>query len=67
MTTEESFLTIGELLERWEIDRRTLEKLITDGGLAYVEFPHVRVRRFPLSVVITYEQQHFRSPTTSHN
>lgn len=60
----EPFLTVSDVCTRWNIDRRTLEKLMTDGGLAYIEYPPpVRVRRFPLSVVITYEQKHFKSST----
>ena len=59
---EDVFLTVAELLARWHIDRRTLEKLMTDGGLAYLEYPApVRVRRFKLSLVLLYEQKYFRS------
>lgn len=64
MTEEERFLTVGELLERWNMDARTLDKLVECAGLSYVDFPLPRVRRFPLSVVITFEQQYLK--TTTH-
>jgi hypothetical protein len=65
MTTD-GCLTIGELCARWHIDRRTLEKLITDGGLAYIHYPPpVHVRRFPLSVVLDYEQRYFKSTASA--
>lgn len=65
MTEQERFLTVGELLDRWNVDARTLDKLIDCAGLSYVEFPLPRVRRFPLSVVITFEQQHLRTSTAA--
>lgn len=55
MTTEERFLTVGELLDRWKLDYKTLDKLMDAGRLGYVEFGP-RTRRFPLSIVVTYEQ-----------
>ena len=60
MTTEERFLTVEQLLDRWSMDVRTLDKIVDCGGLGYFRPQGVRVRRFPLSVVMTYEQQHFR-------
>lgn len=60
MTEQERFLTVAELLERWKLDARTLDKLTDAGGLAYVEFS-ARIRRFPLSAIIRYEQQCLRS------
>ena len=64
MTREETFLTVQELCARWHVDPRTLDKLVEAGGLGcLVHPPPLRLRRFPLSVVLDYEAQHFRSST----
>lgn len=60
MTETERFLTVAELLDRWKMDPRTLDKLTDAGGLTYIEFSP-RIRRFPLSVVLNYEQSCLRS------
>ena len=66
MTEHERFLTVEQLLERWAMDARTLDKIVEVGGLGYFRPVGVRVRRFPLSVVVAYEQQHFSNSTTLH-
>lgn len=60
MSSDERFLTVGELLDRWNMDARTLDKMIADAGLPYVEFTP-RVRRFPISIVITFERERLRT------
>ena len=60
MTEQDRFLTVEELLARWNMDPRTLEKIIDVGGLGYFCPTGVRVRRFALSLVMEYEQKHFK-------
>ncbi len=61
MTTDEQFLTVADVCARWNIDPRTLDKLVEAGGLGCVIYPApVRLRRFPLTIVMDYERQHLR-------
>lgn len=65
MTDTERYISVEALLLRWEVDARTLDKIIDCGGLGYFAPAGVRIRRFPLSLVMDYERQHFRQSTSA--
>jgi hypothetical protein len=64
MTHNEQFLTVGELLDRWKMDPRTLDKMVKIQGLVYVELLP-RKRLFPLSAVVSFERANLRVSSTA--
>lgn len=56
------YLTLSELCDRWQIDRRTLYKLLPSLPVVIIS---ARVRRVPLAAVLKYEKKEHLSTSES--